>query len=106
MKTLEQLGGALVLVMALADVFLTILYARMDSGLLAMRYVHGIERLWVWISRGFGRSLCPRRGRARDGSADGRSDRGQSHAHVTNGLRAKAASRAKMRSSTQPARCA
>jgi hypothetical protein len=29
---------------------LTILYARVDSGFLAMRYARGIERIWVWIS--------------------------------------------------------
>lgn len=56
MKMLEQLTGAVVLVVALADVFLTILYARMDSGLLAMPYARAIERLWVWISGAFGRS--------------------------------------------------
>jgi hypothetical protein len=56
MKTLEQLAGAVVLVVALADVFLTILYARMDSGLLAMPYARGIERIWVWMSARFGRS--------------------------------------------------
>jgi hypothetical protein len=56
MKTLEQLAGVVVLVVALADVFLTILYARMDSGLLAMRYARAIERTWVWSSRAFGRS--------------------------------------------------
>jgi len=56
MKTLEQLAGAVVLIAALADVFLTVLYARMDSGLLATRYARGIERAWVWISRAFGRS--------------------------------------------------
>jgi hypothetical protein len=56
MKTLEQLAGAVALVVALADVFLTILYARMNTGLIAMRYARGIERLWVWISRAFGRS--------------------------------------------------
>jgi len=50
MKTLEQLAGAVALVVALADVFLTVLYARMDSGFLAMRYARGIERIWVWIS--------------------------------------------------------
>jgi hypothetical protein len=55
MKMLEQLAGAVVLVVALTDVFLTILYARMDSGLVAMRYARGIERIWVWISRPFGR---------------------------------------------------
>lgn len=48
MKTFEQLADAAVLLLALADVFLTILYARMYSGLLAMRYAHGIERSWVW----------------------------------------------------------
>jgi hypothetical protein len=56
MKTLEQLAGAVVLVVALADVFLTVLYARMDSGLLAMRYARAIERVWVWISRALGAS--------------------------------------------------
>jgi len=55
MKTLEQLAGALVLVVALTDVFLTVLYARMDTGLLAMRYARGIERVWVWLSRPFGK---------------------------------------------------
>jgi hypothetical protein len=56
MKTLEQLAGAVVLLVALADVFLTILYARMDTGLLAMPYARGIERSWVWFSRVFARS--------------------------------------------------
>jgi len=56
MKTLEQLAGAVVLLVALADVFLTILYARMDSGLIATRFAHGLERVWVWSSRLFGRS--------------------------------------------------
>jgi hypothetical protein len=56
MKTLEQLAGAVVLVVALADVFLTVLYARMDSGLLAMRYARVIERVWVWVARAFGPS--------------------------------------------------
>jgi ion channel len=54
MKTIEQLAGAVVLAVALADVFLTILYARMDSGLLAMPYARAIERIWVWTSRAFG----------------------------------------------------
>jgi hypothetical protein len=56
MKTLEQLAGAVVLLVTLADVFLTILYARMDSGLLAMPYARAIERIWVVVSRAFGRS--------------------------------------------------
>ncbi|RYZ05608.1 MAG: two pore domain potassium channel family protein [Myxococcales bacterium] len=56
MKTLEQLAGVVVLAVALADIFLTMLYARMDSGWLAMRFARGIERVWVWISRPFGRS--------------------------------------------------
>jgi hypothetical protein len=56
MTALEQLAGAVVLVVALADVFLTILYARMDTGLLAMPYARGIERIWVWVSGAFGRS--------------------------------------------------
>src|SRR4051794_26611316 len=56
MKTLEQLAGALVLVAALADVFLTILYARIDTGFLAMRFARGLERILVWVSRAFGRS--------------------------------------------------
>lgn len=53
---LEQLAGAVVIMVALADGFHTILYARMGTGLIAMRYAHGIERLWVWLSRAFGRS--------------------------------------------------
>lgn len=56
MKTLEQLAGAVVLVIALVDVFLTILYARMDSGLIAMRFARGLQRIWVWLSSLFGRS--------------------------------------------------
>lgn len=56
MKALEQLAGAVALVVALADVFLTILYARLDSGLLAMRFARGIERIWVWIAP----SIVPR----------------------------------------------
>jgi hypothetical protein len=56
MKALEQLAGAVVLVVALADVFLTILYARMHSGLLAMPFARAIERTWVWCARAFGKS--------------------------------------------------
>jgi hypothetical protein len=56
LKIVEQLAGIAVLLVALVDVFLTILYARMYSGILAMRFARGIERAWVWSSRAFGRS--------------------------------------------------
>jgi len=55
MKTLEQLAGAVVLLVTLGDVFLTIMYARMDSGLIAMRFARGLERIWVMGSRLLGR---------------------------------------------------
>jgi hypothetical protein len=56
MKTVEQLAGAATLLVALADVFLTVLYARIEGGFLAMPFARGIERSWGWISRAFGRS--------------------------------------------------
>lgn len=56
MNIVEALAGVALLLVALADVFLTILYARMNSGFLAMRLAHGMERSWVWVSHAFGRS--------------------------------------------------
>lgn len=56
MKAVEQLVGGAVLLVALADVFLTVLYARKDTGLIAMPYARAIEKTWVSVSRAFGRS--------------------------------------------------
>lgn len=64
MKTVEQIAGLVVIALALADVFLTVLYARMQSGFLGMRVAGVTTKLLVWGSKPFGRwrskivSLC------------------------------------------------
>lgn len=51
--TLEQIGGAALMALFLADLFLTILYARAGTGLLAPRW----NRL-VWTIVGPVRRIC------------------------------------------------
>ena len=52
---LEQTSGFLVLALVLLDVFLTVLYARLGTGILAPRISQGVWRLFLWVSRPLGR---------------------------------------------------
>jgi len=49
---LEPLAGAIVLAITLLDVFLTVLYARAGTGLLAPRLARGVWRVFRALSRG------------------------------------------------------
>ncbi|VWX51142.1 ion channel [Novosphingobium sp. 9U] len=53
--TLEQIGGAVLMLLFLADIFLTVLYARAGTGVLAPRWNRLIWALIKAISRPFGR---------------------------------------------------
>jgi hypothetical protein len=53
--TLEQIAGAALMVLFLADVFLTVLYARAGTGLLAPRWCQLVWAALNGISRAFGR---------------------------------------------------
>jgi hypothetical protein len=56
LHTAEQIVGVVLLALALVDVFLTILYARLESGFLGMRVVRGIAQVFVRSSK-----LVPKR---------------------------------------------
>jgi hypothetical protein len=62
--SLERTGGFLLLALVLLDVFLAVLYARLDTGILAPRISRMIWRAFLWGSRPLGRhrrvamSLC------------------------------------------------
>lgn len=53
--TLEQIGGAVLMLLFLADIFLTVLYARAGTGILAPRWNRLVWTLIKAISRPFGR---------------------------------------------------
>src|SRR3954470_10570271 len=55
MALLEQLAGGAIVLIFLADIFLTVLYARAGTGLLAPRW----NRLVWWLIRGVA-ALCGR----------------------------------------------
>ncbi len=52
---LEQTVGGLLLELALLDVFLEVLYARLGTGILAPRISKLLWRLFLWASRPMGR---------------------------------------------------
>src|SRR5690349_9697541 len=54
-RWLEQTSGFLLLALVLLDVFLDVLYARLDSGILAPRISWMIWRIFLWVSRPLGR---------------------------------------------------
>lgn len=55
--TIEQIGGAALMALFLADIFLTILYARAGTGLLAPRWNRLVWAAMRGVSRPFGRRL-------------------------------------------------
>lgn len=56
--TLEQIVGALLMLLFLADIFLTVLYARAGTGILAPRWNRLVWALIKAVSRPFGRVRC------------------------------------------------
>src|SRR3954463_8209373 len=58
--TLEQIGGAVLMLLFLADIFLTVLYARAGTGIFAPRFNRSV---WVFL-RSLSATLGRRRGAA------------------------------------------
>src|SRR5579884_486984 len=59
MPVLEQIVGGLLMLLVLADVFLTVLYARMGTGLISLHLARGTWSMF----RMLGRAAGPRRGK-------------------------------------------
>lgn len=53
-RFLEQMLGAVFMLLILLDVFLTVLYARMEKGFVIRPVARGVWRLLRSVSRGFG----------------------------------------------------
>ncbi len=52
---IEEIAGAILGITVLADIFLIVLYARANIGLISRLVSHGMWRLFVWLSRHTGR---------------------------------------------------
>jgi hypothetical protein len=59
MKLVEQLLGAGLILLILTDVFLTVLYARADTGLISRQFAHGAFVIFAAFQ---GRATRPREG--------------------------------------------
>lgn len=55
LQLVEQIAGALVMLIILLDVFLTVLYARMDTGILSQPIARAVWRVFSAASKPFGR---------------------------------------------------
>ena len=54
-QTIEQIMGAFLMLLILLDVFLTVLYARMDTGIISPRVAHVVWWVFSVLSKPFGR---------------------------------------------------
>jgi hypothetical protein len=55
MRWLEQIAGVLLMLLILFDVFLTVLYARANTGIISPRVAHGVWWVFKTVSQPFGR---------------------------------------------------